>query len=152
MFRPDRDRLCGHVEIDETYVGGYEAGLHGRQTHQKAIVVIAVEILERKGFGRVRMLRLSPGISMVSSAHTTGKLSLTIGVDLGIWQRNIHSLRKFHVFLRNTSLVTFQFFTLSDRLKYSVKLRTCCIFVNGLGNFNLTNSSGTSYRIQDYTL
>ena len=26
MVRPDRDKLCGHVEVDETYVGGSETG------------------------------------------------------------------------------------------------------------------------------
>lgn len=68
MVRPGRDRLCGLVEIDETYVGGYEEGVHGRQTHKKAIVVIAVEILEPKGFGRVRMRRVAD----CSAASLTG--------------------------------------------------------------------------------
>jgi hypothetical protein len=59
MVRPGREQLTGLVEVDETYVGGDEAGVKGRQTHQKAIVVIAVEILRPKGFGRVRMRRVA---------------------------------------------------------------------------------------------
>jgi transposase-like protein len=58
MVRPGRDRLSGYVEVDETYLGGEEKGVHGRQTHKKAIVVIAVEVHFPNGFGRVRMQRI----------------------------------------------------------------------------------------------
>ena len=43
MVRPGRDRLTGRIEIDETFVGGLEEGVRGRQTETKALVVIAVE-------------------------------------------------------------------------------------------------------------
>ena len=55
MVRPGRDRLRGLVEIDETYVGGVEEDVDGRQTQEKALVVIAVEVLSSKGFGRARL-------------------------------------------------------------------------------------------------
>ena len=58
MVRPGRERLKGVVEVDETYVGGAEEGVHGRETETKAIVVIAVEMLEPKGFGRIRLRRV----------------------------------------------------------------------------------------------
>lgn len=58
MVRPDRDRLAGDVEVDETYVGGQEPGVHGRQTRKKAIVVIAVEVHQPRGFGRARLRRV----------------------------------------------------------------------------------------------
>jgi transposase-like protein len=61
MVRPGRDRLHGPVEVDETYVGGEEAGVSGRETIKKAIVAIAVE-LQENGFGRVR-LRHVPDVS-----------------------------------------------------------------------------------------
>ena len=51
--------MRGYVEIDESYIGGEEEGVHGRETHKKAIVVIAVEIHFPKGFGRIRMRRIS---------------------------------------------------------------------------------------------
>ena len=65
MVRPGRDRLSGKVEEDETYVGGAELGVRGRETEKKAIVVVAVEIHEPFGFGRVR-LRQVPDISGAS--------------------------------------------------------------------------------------
>lgn len=58
MVRPGRERLGGEVEVDETYVGGEEPGVHGRQTAKKAIVAIAVEVREPRGFGRVRLQRV----------------------------------------------------------------------------------------------
>lgn len=55
MVRSERERLSGVVEVDETLVGGVErGGKRGRGT-SKSIVVIAVEVKEPKGFGRVRM-------------------------------------------------------------------------------------------------
>ena len=84
MVRPDRDRLNGRVEVDETYVGGKEKGVHGRQTERKAIVAIAIEIHSPMGFGRVRM-RQVPDVSsgslteFVKYAVEPGAVILTDG-------------------------------------------------------------------------
>ena len=59
MVRSGRERLHGYVEVDESYVGGEEEGTHGRQTYKKAIVAIAVEMREPKGFGRIRIKRIT---------------------------------------------------------------------------------------------
>jgi len=69
MVRPDRDRLRGRIEVDETYVGGSKTGSkRGRGTEKKGIVIIAVEVLSPKGFGRVRIRRIPDvtGASLVS--------------------------------------------------------------------------------------
>jgi len=58
MVRPGRDLLSGQVQVDESYVGGEEEGAGGRYTERKALVVIAVEMHEPKGFGRVRLRRI----------------------------------------------------------------------------------------------
>ena len=58
MVRPGRDLLGGRVEVDESYVGGEEEGASGRYTERKALVVIAIEVHDPKGFGRVRLRRI----------------------------------------------------------------------------------------------
>jgi transposase-like protein/predicted RNA-binding Zn-ribbon protein involved in translation (DUF1610 family) len=58
MVRPGRDRLTGTVEVDETYVGGPETGVHGRETEDKTIVVVAAEE-DGRGIGRIRLRRIS---------------------------------------------------------------------------------------------
>jgi transposase-like protein len=56
LVRPGRERLIGRVEVDETLIGGEEPGLRvGRANGKKALVGIAVERREPKGFGRCRM-------------------------------------------------------------------------------------------------
>ena len=59
MVRPDRDRLLGVVEVDEMYVGGVEKGVHGRETVNKAIVACAVEAVDEKRLGRVRLRQVA---------------------------------------------------------------------------------------------
>jgi hypothetical protein len=56
LVRPDRDRLSGTVEVDETYVGGEEPGLRGgRAKGKKVLVGVAIGVFEPRGFGRCRM-------------------------------------------------------------------------------------------------
>jgi transposase-like protein len=57
MVRPGRDRLSGNVEVDETYLGGLEEGLRGRQIENKALIAIAAQF-EGKKIGRIRMKRI----------------------------------------------------------------------------------------------
>ncbi len=57
MVRPGRDRLSGRVEVDETYLGGLEEGVRGRQTERKSLIVIAAQE-DGPGTGRIRMKRI----------------------------------------------------------------------------------------------
>lgn len=54
MVRPDRDRLIGDVEVDETYIGAPEEGKQGRGMEKKSIVVVAAE-KNGRGIGRIRL-------------------------------------------------------------------------------------------------
>lgn len=55
MVNPEREPLKDKVEVDETYLGGHEAGLRGgRQLLDKALIVGAVEV-RGKAAGRVRL-------------------------------------------------------------------------------------------------
>lgn len=58
MVRPGRDRLTGHVEVDEAYIGGVHPGRGGRQTETKALVAVAVQVEARQRLGRIRLRRL----------------------------------------------------------------------------------------------
>ena len=54
MVRPGRDRLNGRVEVDETYWGGLEEGVRGRQTEVKSLVAVAAQ-QDGAAIGRIRM-------------------------------------------------------------------------------------------------
>jgi len=62
MVNTDRKQLSGDVEVDETFAGGEEHGGKRGRGATKSIVVIAVEIRQPKGFGRVRMRHI-PDVS-----------------------------------------------------------------------------------------
>jgi len=84
MVRPGRDRLTGDVEVDETYVGGVEhGGKPGRGAGRKSIVVIAVEVLSPKGFGRIRMRPIpdASGESLVPFVRDSVEPGATVLTD-----------------------------------------------------------------------
>jgi len=58
MVRPGRDRLTGRIEVDETYLGGLEEGVRGRQTERKALIIVAAQE-DGPGIGRIRMRRIA---------------------------------------------------------------------------------------------
>ncbi len=54
MVRPERERLSGIVEVDESFIGGQTPGRKGGST-LKAPVMIAVERTGKRALGRVRL-------------------------------------------------------------------------------------------------
>jgi len=85
--RPDRDRLRGVVEIDETYVGGVEQGKSGgrRRDSKKAAVVAAVEV-RGEGSGRIRMAVIRDGSAATLVAFTEGAVEPGSVVRTDAWQ------------------------------------------------------------------
>lgn len=64
MVRPERERLKGLVEVDETYIAITDrerpiAATGRKNNTSKVLVVLAVEILQPKGFGRIRLRRIA---------------------------------------------------------------------------------------------
>ena len=104
MIRPDRDRLNGWIEVDETLVGGLEEAVFGRQTLKKSWVVIAAQV-DGAGIGRIRM-RVIPDCSAAnlhpfvvdcvdpgSVIHTDGWQGY-MGLEKKGYQRQITKIRK----------------------------------------------------------
>jgi len=55
MVSTERKKLTGNIEVDETQVGGVDVGGKRGRGSKKSLVVIAIEVHEPKGFGRIRM-------------------------------------------------------------------------------------------------
>src|SRR5665811_2406153 len=103
MVRPDRDRLKGWIEVDETLVGGLEEGVAGRQTESKVLVVIAAEA-DGPGIGRIRMRVIEDAsaaslhpfvqdcVELGSLLHTDGWQGYS-GLDQKGYQREVTVLR-----------------------------------------------------------
>jgi hypothetical protein len=67
MVRPDRDLLCGTVEVDEVFLAlsrrdTKNPGPPASKAHSRSHLVpvaVAIEVLEPKGFGRIRLQRIA---------------------------------------------------------------------------------------------
>ena len=100
MVRPGREFLNGTVEVDETYLSISDRqkpiNAKGRKNNTaKTLILIAVEMLEPKGFGRIRLQRIlddsadsvlpfvQHGIKKGSTVHTDGSAAYRTLPDLG---------------------------------------------------------------------
>ena len=73
LVRLVRGRLSGSDEVDETFIGGEEAGLReGRQRGKQVRTGIAVEVREPKGIGWCRMAVLADGSAESRHRFITG--------------------------------------------------------------------------------
>ncbi len=99
LVRPGRDRLTGTVEVDETYIGGEEPGLRGgRARGKKALVGIAIEVTEPRGFGRCRMQILADASAATLHPFVTAHVEPGTRVITDGWQgyRGIDKLGYLH--------------------------------------------------------
>ena len=66
MVRPDRDLLCGTVEVDEAYLAlrrgprirTKNTSPKSHNTSHLVSIAVAVEVIDPKGFGRIRLRRI----------------------------------------------------------------------------------------------
>jgi transposase-like protein len=84
MVRPGRDRLEGSVEVDETYIGGLEEGLRGRQVETKTLVVVAAQT-QGKRIGRIRMKRIADASSQCLLPFITASIAPGSTVITDAW-------------------------------------------------------------------
>jgi len=85
MVRPGRDMLSGIVEVDETFIGGIEAGTgkQGRGSETKTLVVVATECIGKQ-IGRVRFRCIDSAsadnlIPFIEDNITQGSIVITDG-------------------------------------------------------------------------
>ena len=107
MVRPGRERLHGTIEVDETYLAISDRQspitAKGRKNNTaQTLIVIAVEMLEPKGFGRIRLQRIGddsagsvlPFVQQViepgAKVHTDGSAAYRTLRELGyVHQRTV---------------------------------------------------------------
>lgn len=82
MVRPDRDRLSGTVEVDETYWGTAQIGKRGRGAAGKVLILVAVEYTGKK-LGRLRLLRIPDlrGDTLEAAVQATVAPNSTVETD-----------------------------------------------------------------------
>ncbi|CAI06391.1 putative transposase [Aromatoleum aromaticum EbN1] len=88
MVRPEREKLHGLVEVDETYLALTDRQLPltaaGRKSKTtKVLVVMAVEIHQPKGFGRIRLRRVSDdsAASVIPFVQEAGDAAAVVRTD-----------------------------------------------------------------------
>jgi len=55
MVRPDRDRLAGVVEVDESFVGGVSARNPGASSDKVPVMVAVEKTVRGRKLGRIRL-------------------------------------------------------------------------------------------------
>jgi len=74
MVRPERERLTGQVEVDETFIGGVECGGGRRHRGNKALVVVRGRAIGRIRIGSANLIafiqrNIEPGSSVITDGH-----------------------------------------------------------------------------------
>jgi len=83
MVRPGRDRLSGEVEVDETFLGGVDFDIDGRET-DRSLIAIAAEVRGR-AIGRIRMAPVDDASSKSLVAFVKSTVSEGAGVRTDGW-------------------------------------------------------------------
>ena len=102
MVTPNRDRLSGIIEVDETYIGGEKPGKRGRGAAGKALVVIAAEI-DGKRIGRIRLRRVqdASGESLERAVQDAAREKSVIRTDAWNGYNRVRRLGYIHEVVRD---------------------------------------------------
>lgn len=117
MVRPDRDRLVGPVEVDETYVGGSQPGKRGRGAAGKTLVLVAVEVRDNRA-GRIRLHKVkdASGASLISAIKESIEFNSEIRTDGWEGYRGLSSAGYSHTIIRETAEVGKNLLPLANRV------------------------------------
>jgi transposase-like protein len=106
MVRPDRDRLSGTIQIDETYLGGAKPGKRGRGAAGKTLVLIAAQE-DRKATGRIRLKQIADASaeSLEGAVHEMVERGAVVKTDDWSGYKRLDSLGYSHLVVRKTATV-----------------------------------------------
>jgi len=98
MIRPHREKLSGLIEVDEFYLGRKEEEKKGRLVEKKSIVIVAVEMKNRKGLGRVRLKQIEDVSeeSLIAFIQDVVEEGSTIKTDGWTGYHNVNKLEYNH--------------------------------------------------------
>lgn len=106
MVRPDRDRLTGIIEMDETYIGGEKPGKRGRGAEGKVLVAIAAQA-DGSAIGRIRLKRIPDASAKSLEAAAKDMIEPGSMVQTDGWDgyRGVSELGYMREIIRNESAV-----------------------------------------------
>lgn len=117
MVRPDRERLVGPVQVDETYIGGSRPGKRGRGAAGKTLVLVAVEDKNgRHGRIRLNMVKNASGASLIPAVKKSVQPKSEIRTDGWEGYSQLSSSDYRHKIIRETADVGKNLLPLANRV------------------------------------
>lgn len=117
MVRPDRERLSGIMEVDETYIGGKKPGKRGRGAAGKSLVLVAVEDKDNH-LGRIRLRRVAEAseISLIPFVQENVEPCNTVRTDDWNGYKGLTSKGYNHIVVRQSDNVGENLLPLAHRV------------------------------------
>jgi transposase-like protein len=122
MVRPNRDQLVGPVQVDETYIGGPQAGKRGRGAAGKTLVLVAVEVRD-KAPGRIRLHKVkdASGASLIPAVKESVQPKSEIRTDGWEGYNGLSSCSYSRTIIRETAEVGKNLLPLANRVTSLLK-------------------------------
>lgn len=117
MVRPGRDQLVGPVQVDETYIGGSRPGKRGRGAAGKTLVLVAVEVRDKRP-GRIRLHKVkdASGDSLIPAVKDSVQAKSEVRTDGWEGYSGLHSAGYSHTMIRETAEVGKNLLPLTNRV------------------------------------